>query len=164
MKGLLIFYGGDGVHGCIGSGTSEKDVVDCEDQFQMNKRSLEWSRSSFIVPTVEARPWCVMGMPPTGSRSIAVTPVGVAAVSIRPPMPIPKPAVRRSCMLTKNVAACVASPAPLASHARPCRVGSKKSSSASPFPHDLGGPRPRGSHFHDTRTGRTVVVCPQKSE
>jgi hypothetical protein len=26
----------------LGSGISEKEVVDCEGQFQMNKRSLQW--------------------------------------------------------------------------------------------------------------------------
>ncbi len=50
------------------------------------------------------------------------------------------------------------------SHAHPSPVGSKKSSSASPLPHDLGGPRPRGCRFHHPGTLSTVVVCPQKSQ
>ena len=66
--------------GAAGSGISEKDMVDCESQFQMNMRSIQWSRSPFIVPAVEAMLWCAMGMPPTGNRNIAVTAVGAVAV------------------------------------------------------------------------------------
>jgi hypothetical protein len=104
-----------------------------------------------------------MGMLPTANRSIAVTPVGVAAARILPPMPIPKLAARRFCTPTKNEAVCVASPAPLASLAPPCPVGSKKSSATSSLPDHPARPGPRGSHFHDTGTGRTLVVCAQKS-
>jgi len=39
----------------------------------------------------------------------------------------------------------------------------KKSSSASSFKYHLGHLGPRGSHYHDPGTGRTVVVCAQKS-
>ncbi len=107
--------------------------------------------------------WCVTGMPPTENRSIAVMPVGVAAARIRLPMSIQKLAARRFCTPTKNEAAYVALPARLGSLAQPWPVGSKKSSSASSFKYHLGHPGPRGSHFHDPGTGRTVVVCAQKS-
>src|SRR6266702_3952275 len=96
-----------------------------------------------------------MGMPPTANRNIAVMAVGVAAVKTRPPMPILKLVARRFCMPIKNAAACAASRAPLASLAPPCPVGSKKSSSASAFTYHFGSSPPRGSHFHDPRTGRT---------
>ncbi len=74
-----------------------------------------------------------------------------------------KLAARRFCTPIKNAAAYVASPAPLGSLAPPCPVGSKKSNLASSFTYYLGRPHPRGCHFHDTGTGRTVVVCAQKS-
>ncbi len=38
----------------------------------------------------------------------------------------------------------------------------KKSSSTSPLTYHLACPGPSRSHFHDTGTGRTVVVCAQK--
>ena len=66
-------------------------------------------------------------------------------------------------MRTKNTAVCAASPARLASLALLCPNGSKKSSSASPLEHDLGRPRSKRCRFHDAGTGRTVVVCAQKS-
>ncbi len=135
-----------------GSGVSEKDIVDCEDQFQIKKRSIQWSPSSFTVLTVEARPWCAMGMPPTANRSIAVMPVGAAVARTRLPMPIQKLVARRLCTPTKNAAACVASPARLGSLGQPCPVGSKKRSSASSLMDHSGGPRPRGCHFHHAGT------------
>jgi hypothetical protein len=58
-----------------------------------------------------------MGMPPTANRNIAVMPVGVAAVRIRPLMPIPKRAAKRSCMPIKNAAVCVVSRARIAGFA-----------------------------------------------
>ena len=39
----------------------------------------------------------------------------------------------------------------------------KKSSSASSFVYNSARPGPRRSHFHDTGTGRALVVCAQKS-
>src|SRR5260370_16675119 len=104
-----------------------------------------------------------MGMPPTVNRNIAVMAVGVGAVKTLPPMPIPTLVARRFCMPIKNVAACAASRAPLGFLAPPCPVGSKKSSSASSFTYYFGRPRPRGSHVYDLGTGRTLVVCAQKS-
>src|SRR5260370_25221408 len=104
-----------------------------------------------------------MGMPPTANRNIAVMPVGVAAVNPLPPMPIQKHVARKFCMLIKNAVVCAASRVRLASHVRPCPVGSKKSSSASSLKYHPARPGPRGFHFHDTGTGRTVVVCAQKS-
>src|SRR5260221_6658752 len=129
----------------------------------MNMRSLQWSRSPFIVPTVEAMRWCAMGMPPTGNRSIVVMPVDVAAARIRRPLPIQKPVARRSCMPIKSAAVCVALRARLAYLAPPCPPGSKKSSSVSPLTYYPARPRSRGSHVHDAGTRRTVVVCAQKS-
>src|SRR5439155_15058252 len=79
----------------------------------------------------------------------------------------PKPGAdlggRRFLLPNKNATPWPASSAPLGVHRPPCPVGSKKSSSASCFTGHFGRPRPRGSHFHDPGTGRTVVVCPQKS-
>ena len=106
---------------------------------------------------------CVMGMPPMASKSIAVTPAGAAVARTRLPMPIQKLVARRYCTPTKNEAACVASPARLGSIGQPCPVGSKKRSSASTLTYNPARSRPRGSHFHYTGTGRTVVVCAQKS-
>jgi hypothetical protein len=79
------------------------------------------------------------------SRSIVVMPVAVAAARIPLPMSIRElrreeivhASQERSSLRGLTRTDC-------ASRAPPCRVGSKKSSSASPFPHDLGGPRPRG--------------------
>ncbi len=138
-------------------------MVDWESQFQRKRRSLQWSRSPFMVPTVEAMLWCAMGMPPTGNRSLVVMPVGVAAASNRRPMPLEKPVARRSGMPLKSAAVGVASRAPLASLGPPCPLGSHKSRSASPLPHDPDPSRSRGSHVHDAGTGRTLVVCAQKS-
>jgi hypothetical protein len=126
-----------------GSGTNEKDVVDCEDQMQMNKRSLSWSRSLFIVPTVEARPWCVMGTLPTGSRSIALMPVGVAAARILAPMRIHKLVVRSFCTPSKNEAACAASPGRLGSLGQRYPVGSKKVTQLPPLGTTLLAPDPK---------------------
>src|SRR2546421_1803225 len=108
----------------------------------MNKRSLQWSRSPFTVRTVEAMPSCVTGMLPTGNRSIAVMPVGVAAARILLQMPIQKLAARRSCMPLKNEAVCVASRAPLGSLAQPSPVGSKKGVQLPPLPTTLLAPDP----------------------
>jgi hypothetical protein len=104
-----------------------------------------------------------MGMLPTANRNTTVMPVGVAAVKPLPPMPIQKHVTRKFCMLIKNAVVCAASRVRLVSHVRPCPVGSKKSSSASSLKYHPARPGPRGSHFHDTGTGRTVVVCAQKS-
>src|SRR6266487_405524 len=104
-----------------------------------------------------------MVMPLTGNSSIAAALADGKAARILPPTPIQKLAARRFCTPTKNEAAYVASPAPLGSLAPPCPVGSKKSSSASSFTYYPSRPHPRGCHFHDTGTGRTVVLCAQKS-
>jgi hypothetical protein len=98
-----------------------------------------------------------------GNNCIAAMPADGKAVRIRLPTSIHKRAARRSCMPLKNAAVSGASRAPLASRARPCPVGSKKSSSASSFTYHFGRPRPRGSHFHYPGTGRILVVCAQKS-
>src|SRR5438270_1331925 len=45
----------------------------------------------------------------------------------------------------------------------PCPRGSKKRSSASPFVCNAARPGSRGSHVHDSGTGRAPVVCAQKS-
>src|SRR5258706_15578918 len=66
-------------------------------------------------------------------------------------------------MPPKNAAVCAASPARLASLARPCPVGSKKRSAASSFVYHSACPGSRGSPFHDAGIGRTLVVCAQKS-
>lgn len=58
-------------------------------------------------------------------------------------------------MPTKSAAACVALHAHSGSHAQPCPVESKKSSSASSLPYHLADPRSRRCHFHDAGTGRT---------
>jgi len=50
LKERLLIMGSS-----VGSGVSEKDRVDCEDQFPIKKRSLQWSPSFFTVLTVEAR-------------------------------------------------------------------------------------------------------------
>ena len=58
-------------------------------------------------------------------------------------------------MRIKNAAVCAVSLARVAFRARPCPVGSKKSSATSTFTYHLARSRPRRSHFHHTRTGRT---------
>src|SRR6266581_9354872 len=70
-------------------------------------------------------------------------------------MPIQKLVARRFCTPIKNAAVCAVLHAHLASLARPCPVGSKKSSSASSLTYHPARPGPRGSHFHDAGTGRT---------
>src|SRR5260370_9212196 len=104
-----------------------------------------------------------MVMPPTENRSIVVMPVGIAAARTQSPMPTQKLAAKRSCMRIKNVVVCAASRAHLASLARPCPVGSKKRSSTSTFSHHPARPGPSRSHCHDAGTGRTVVICAQKT-
>jgi hypothetical protein len=110
-----------------GSGTSEKDMVGCEDQ----------------IPTEEARRWCATAMPPTASRSIAVTPAAVAAARILLPMPIHKRAARRFCIPTKNEAACVASPARIARLSGNCvHLGQNKVAQLPPLRTPLLAPDP----------------------
>ena len=105
-----------------------------------------------------------MGMLPMANSCIAAVPADVKAARIPLPTPIPQLATRKSCMPIKNAAACVASPAPLASLAPPSPVGSKKRSSASCFVYNPARPGSRRSHVHDPRTGRALVVCAQKSQ
>jgi hypothetical protein len=112
----------------------------------------------------DATLWCAMVMPPMANSSLAAARAGGKAARTRLPMPIHKLAARRLCTPTKNAAACVASPARLASLGQPCPVGSKKRSSASAFVYHPARPGPRGSHFYDAGVGRTVVVCAQKSQ
>jgi hypothetical protein len=103
------------------------------------------------------------GHAPNGKQKYRFMAVGVAAARARLPMPIHKLVARRFCTPIKNEAACVASPARLGSLGPPSPVGSKKSRSASSLTDHPARSRPRGSHFHCTGTGRTVVVCAQKS-
>src|SRR5258708_40287507 len=90
-----------------------------------------------------------------GNTSLAATPAVVKVARTRLPMPTQHLGVRRCCTPTKNEAVSVASLAPLASLAPRCLVGSKKRSSASSFPSNLGRPRRSRSRVHDAGTGRT---------
>ncbi len=98
------------------------------------------------------------------SSCIAATLADVRVARTRPPMPIQKLVAKRSCRPIKNAAVSVVSPVPSGFLAPPCPVGSKKSSSASSFVYHSARPGPRSSHVHDIGTGRTVVVCAQKSQ
>src|SRR2546421_4470179 len=85
-----------------------------------------------------------MGMPPTASRSIAVTPVGVAAARIRLPMPIQKLAAKRLCIPTKSEAAYVASRARIAGFAYyRVRLDQKKGAHLPPLQTTLLAPDPK---------------------
>src|SRR2546421_9735982 len=85
-----------------------------------------------------------MGMPPTASRSIAVTPVGVAAARIRLPMPIQKLAAKRLCIPTKSEAAYVASRARIAGFAYyRVRLDQKKVAHLPPLQTTLLAPDPK---------------------
>ncbi len=75
-------------------------------------------------------------------NNIAVMPVGVAAVKPLSPMPIQKHVARKCCMLIKNAVVCAASRVRLASHVRPCPVGSKKVAQLPPLSTTLLAPDP----------------------
>ena len=147
-----------------GSGTKKQDKVDCEEQPILKKRSLQWSPSPYTAFTVRASLWSAMDMLPMANSCIAAARADGKVARTRLPMPVPKHVARRFCTPTKNVAACVASRVRLVSRARLSRVGSKKSSSASPLMDYPAHPGPRGFRFPHPRTGRTVVVCAQKSQ
>src|SRR5438034_1491711 len=115
------------------SGTNKQDMVDCEEQSMLNKRSLRWSPSPDTALTARATLSYAMAMLQMANSSIAAVPADGKVVRIPLPTPIHKRAARRSCMPIKNAAVSVASQAPSVSRVPPSQVGSKKSSSASSF-------------------------------
>jgi hypothetical protein len=89
------------------------------------------------------------------NRNIAVMPVGVVAVRIRPPMLITKRAARRSCMQAQERSSLRGLTRTVGVSRATVSSWSKKSSSTSSLTHNPACLGPGGSHFHDAGTGRT---------
>src|SRR5205809_1845221 len=115
------------------SGTNKQDMVDCEEQSMLNKRSLRWSPSPDTALTARATLSYAMAMLPMANSSIAAVPADGKVVRIPLPTPIHKRAARRYCMPIKNAAVCVNSHEPSAPRVQPPQVESKNSKSATSF-------------------------------
>ena len=121
----------------------------------MKKRSVQWSPSSFTVPTVEARRGERDGHAPNGKQKYRCHACGRR--SRETPTPNAYPEARREEILhtSQERSSLRGLTRTFGVSRTTVRVGSKKRSSASSFTYTPARPGSRGSHFHHAGIGRT---------